>query len=161
MKFIIALVLFVISTIVNSATEVNSAYLVIDASVDGGESKPTWIALAGKDEILYHPTGGKVAVLEPGLWTIAHVDFADKPTRRWGRRYLSGILSLNLQGGKIYYLGTLQLQSRVGHVNDFKIVTDASLLFTACLEQPEIFERFPLIVLHSFGKPERYVACKG
>lgn len=160
MNFVTALVLFVITTSLSLATEPSYTYLIIDASVEGGKSKPTLISLDTKRMFLHHPTGGSVAILEPGIWNISHVHFTEKPIFRWGRRDLSRNLSLKLEAGKIYYLGTLQLQSKVGFVNDYKIVPDASLLLKACSEHTEVIEKYPLVVLLSPNQTERHVACR-
>jgi hypothetical protein len=161
MKIVAALVLFVISTNACSETETNHAYLIIYASVEGEKSKPTWISLATRKKFRHHATSEAIAILEPGVWNISHVHLTEKPSFRWGQRDLSRNLSLKLEAGKIYYLGTLQLQSKVGIVNDYRFVSDASLMRRACKEHPEVFEKYPLVMLLSPNQSERFVACKG
>ena len=160
MNYVTAFVLFVITTSLSFVTEPSYTYLIIDSSVEGEKRKPTLISLETKKKFLHHPTGGSVAILKPGTWSVTHVHFTEKPDPRWGRRDLSRSLSLKLEAGKVYYLGTLQLQSKFGIVNDYKIVPDASLLLKACSEHAEVFEKHSLVVLLSPNQKERYVACQ-
>lgn len=139
------------------------SFLIVDAKSLDRPSPPRRVAVQKGPRIVHIPTGGGVAAIEPGLWELAHFDYMELADFKDINSPQIPILSisvderleLELEAGKIYYFGMLKLSEGKNGLGSFEISGDLELLRQACETRPELFEKYPLVLM--FPKSEKEV----
>lgn len=125
------------------------AYLVIGARViPGGQPQPKWIHIARKSGVrlagyVSLPTDAAIHALEPGRYSVRKFNFRDSTRTAKGAQRLGKLPEFELEAGRIYYYGTLELDES-GKDGVLRTRVDPELYSEACEQAPYVLLAFEL-----------------
>lgn len=127
-----------------SPQAMNRSYLIIEAFSATSRKQPVWIGLYNGLTYVHAEADGGIQILKPGVWAIAHFDFRKNIYSYEASTTTKRDLPFRLKAGKIYYFGLVKLNRLSG---DYTIVQDPDVLKRACSENPELFRKYPLVMI--------------
>ena len=113
--------------------------------------QPHWILIhkVGSIRDTHYPASGPILRVRAGTHRIYHIDFSRDRTSSLGTFHFSDPFELNVEAGKIYIFGTLELSNDTRRAMDFSIDIDFDLLRAACEAEPDILESLPVVNIHT------------
>ena len=144
------LVLILTGLMAIAPARAEQAFIIVDAMrLPPTARQPTWIALMRKGRLVHIATGQTIVGLDPGHYSLHHIDFGKSEYSGIGTVAIVGMRNYYVEASldSIGYMGMIQIGSHTGQFNfgdKIKLVPENALLERACHSSPEVLARLPV-----------------
>ena len=153
------LILLATASVLGIQPDPKMAYVVIEAErVEIGKDQPTWIGFENRGEIVHVSARDAIVKLYPGLNRLDHIDFQKNWLSHDGVLSTHKEIKLNLDAGKIYLFGRIELRKMSRNKWDINYGGWAETLKKACNKAPELFDKFEISAFDT--RPDFKISCE-
>jgi hypothetical protein len=143
------------------------AYAILDAvKLPLTARQPTWIALRGRPGggLVHVAAGNGIVALQPGRYSIDHIDFGQNWRRGPGTVFLQQKVNFKVARDSVTYIGLLQIgPTRIRHDrpdwSSVELIPSEDIVSWACHCAADILRRLP-IRWPDAGGSERFIRAR-